>query len=91
MTPKQLEKKVRQLTFRRRLLDTVEALEEAIKAFMTVQGRNEIQSGTFIIRLREGILHISVKPAIDSNQIKMDFETQNKEENHEQTPIRKSL
>ena len=74
MTPKQLEKKVRQLTFRRRLIDTVEALEEAIKAFMTVQGRNEIQSGTFVIRLREGILDISIKTAIDPKQLKLNLE-----------------
>ena len=64
MTPKQLEKKVRQLTFRRRLIDPVEALEEAIKAFMTVQGMNEIQSGTFIIRLKEGILDISTSQSL---------------------------
>ena len=80
MTPKQLEKKVRQLTFRRRLIDTVEALEEAIKAFMTVQGRNEIQSGTFIIRLKEGLLDISIRPVIDPDQLKLDLENQNKEE-----------
>ncbi len=74
MTPWQLEKKVRQLTFRRRLIDTVEALEEAIKAFMTVQGRSEIHSGTFVIRLREGILDISIKPAIDAKQLKLNLE-----------------
>ncbi len=74
MTPKQLEKKVRQLTFRRRLIDTVEALEEAIKAFMTVQGRNEIHSGTFVIRLREGVLDISIKPSIDPKQLKLNLE-----------------
>ena len=80
MTSKQLQKKVRQLTFRRRLIDTVEALEEAIKAFMAVQGRNEIQSSTFIIRLKEGILDISMRPVIDPNQLKLDLENQNKEE-----------
>ena len=65
MTPKQLNKKVRQLTFRRRLIDTVEALEEAINAFMTVNGRHEIQSGAFVVRLKEGILEISIKPVIN--------------------------
>ena len=80
MTPKQFEKKVRQLSFRRRLIDTVVALEEAIKAFMTVQGRNEIQAGTFIIRLREGTLDISMRPAINPNQLKLELENQNKEE-----------
>ncbi len=80
MTPKQLEKKVRQLSFRRRLIDTVEALEEAIKAFMTIKGRSEIQSGTFIIRLKEGTLDISIKPVIDPNQLKIEFQNQNKEE-----------
>jgi len=80
MTPKQLEKKVRQLSFRRKLIDTVEGLEEAIKAFMTVQGRNEIRSGTFTIRLKEGILDISTRPVIDPNQLKLDLENQNKEE-----------
>ncbi len=74
MTPKQLDKKIRQLTFRRRLIDTVEALEEAIKAFMTVQGRSEIQSGIFIIRLREGTLDISLKPVINPKQLKLNLE-----------------
>jgi len=80
MTPKQLEKKVRQLTFRRRLIDTVEALEESVKAFMAIKGRDEIQSGTFVIRLREGNLDISIKPSLDPAQLKIDFENQNKEE-----------
>ncbi len=74
MTPKQLEKKVRQLSFRRRLIDTVEALEEAIKTFMTIKGRSEIQSGTFIIRLKEGTLDISIKPVIDPKQLKLNLE-----------------
>jgi len=80
MTSKQLEKKVRQLTFRRRLIHTVEALEEGIRTFMTVQGRSEIQAGTFIIRLREGTLDISMRPAINPNQLKLELENQNKEE-----------
>ena len=80
MTSKQLQKKVRQLTFRRRLINTVEALEEAIKAFMIVQGRSEIQSGTFIIRLKEGILDISTKPVINPDQLRLELEEQNKEE-----------
>jgi len=80
MTPKQLEKKARQLTFRRRLINTVEALEEAIKAFMIVQGRSEIQSGTFIIRLKEGILDISTKSVINPDQLRLELEEQNKEE-----------
>ena len=79
MTPKQLEKRVRQLTFRRRLINTVEALEEGIRTFMTVHGRSEIQSGAFIIRLREGILDISMRPVINPNQLKLDLENQNKE------------
>ena len=80
VTPKQLNKKVRQLTFRRRLIDTVEALEEAIKTFMTVNGRQQIQSGAFVVRLKEGILEISIKPVINPNQLKIEFENQNKEE-----------
>jgi hypothetical protein len=80
MTPRQLEKKVRQLTFRRRLIDTVESLEESIKAFMIVNGRNEIASGTFIITLKEGILDITTRLVVNPNQLKLDLETQNKEE-----------
>ncbi len=65
MTPKQFEKKVRQLTFRRRLIDTVETLEDSIRVFMTLQGRTEAHSGTYIVTLREGILEISTRPAIN--------------------------
>ena len=81
MTPKQLNKKIRQLAFRRRLMDAIEPLEEAIKTFMIAQGRSEIQSGIFLITVKEGILEISVKTVINPNQFKLDFKNQNKEEN----------
>ena len=44
MTSKQLERKVKQLYSRRRLIETVESLEEAIKAFMTMEGKEEIRT-----------------------------------------------
>jgi hypothetical protein len=42
MTPKQLGIKARQLYSRKRLIETVEGLEEAIKTFMTLEGKGRM-------------------------------------------------
>jgi len=74
MTPKQLERKARQLHSRKRLAETVGELEETIKTFMVVQGDKEIQTEKFIIKLIDGNLEICIRPAIDPNQLNLDFE-----------------
>ena len=73
MTPKQLGIKVRQLYSRKRLIETVESLEEAIKAFMLIERKTEIHTEKFIITLVEGRLDISVRTPIDPNQLTLNF------------------
>lgn len=73
MTPKQLGIKVRQLYSRKRLTETVEDLEEAITTFMTLEGKSEIHTGKFTIRLLDGTLDISVRPPIYLNQLALNF------------------
>jgi hypothetical protein len=73
MTPKQLGLKARQLYSRKRLIETVEELEEAITTFMTLEGKSEIHTGNFTIRLVDGTLDISVRPLIHLNQLTLNF------------------
>ena len=73
MTSKQLERKVKQLYSRKRLLDTVEELEEAIKTFMTVEEKSQIHTEKFIISLLDGRLDISMRTSIDQNQLTLNF------------------
>ena len=73
MTPKQLERKARQLHSRKRLVETVEELEGALKTFMTIEGKSVIQTENFTIRLAEGRLDISARPRIHLNQLTLNF------------------
>ena len=73
MTSKQLERKVKQLYSRKRLLDTVEELEEAIKTFMTVEEKSQIHTEKFIISLVDGRLDISARAPTDLNQLTLNF------------------
>ena len=73
MTSKQLERKIGQLYSRKRLLETVGGLEEAIKAFMLIEGKTEIHTEKFTIRLAEGRLDISVRTSSDTNQLALNF------------------
>jgi hypothetical protein len=73
MTSKQLERKVNQLYSRKRLLDTVEELEEAIKTFMTVEKKSQLHTKKFTISLVDGRLDISVRTSIDPNQLSFNF------------------
>ena len=73
MTSKQLEGKVCQLYSRKRLLETVGSLEEAIKTFMLIEGKTEIHTEKFIISLADGRLDISVRTSIDLNQLTLNF------------------
>ena len=71
MTSKQLERKVRQLYTRKKLVETVGTLEEAIKAFMLVERKTEIHTEKFIISLVDGKLGISVRTSTDQNQLSL--------------------
>jgi hypothetical protein len=68
MTSKQLERRVNQLYTRKKLVQTVEDLEEAIKAFMVAHGKPKIHTEKFIISLVDGRLDISVRTSTDQNQ-----------------------
>jgi hypothetical protein len=84
MTPKQLGIKARQLYCRKRLIETVENLEEAIKTFVTLEGKSEIQTGNLTIRLVDGGLDVSVRPPIHLNQLTLNFSKSQREGGHHQ-------
>ena len=73
MTSKQLERKINQLHYRKRLIETVESLEEAVKAFMITEGKEEIRTEKFVIRLAGETLNISLRPSIHLNQLTFKF------------------
>ena len=73
MTPKQLERKVKQLHSRKRLVQTLVELEEAVKTFMTLEGKLEVETANFTLRLVEGALEVAVRPQICLNQLTFDF------------------
>jgi len=84
MTPKQLGIKARQLYSRKRLIETVEGLEEAIMTFMTLERKSEIQTGNFTIRLVDGTLDISVTPSTHLNQLTLNFSKSQQQGGHHQ-------
>ena len=73
MTSKQLERKVNQLYTRKKLVQTVEGLEEAIKTFMTVEEKSQIHTEKFIISLLDGRLDISMRKSLVINQLTLNF------------------
>ena len=78
MTPKQLERKARQLHSRKRLVETVEELEQTIKTYMAFEGKSEIHTESFIITLVDGTLKISIRPPIHLNQLALDLKVNTK-------------
>jgi hypothetical protein len=73
VTLKQLERKARQLLYRRRLAETVESLEEGIKAYLKVEDKDRVRTKSFVIRLDGSDLLVSVLPKIDPRQLKLRF------------------
>ena len=73
MTSKQLERKVNQLYSRKKLVETVGGLEEAIKTSMLIERKTEIHTEKFTIILAEGRLDISVRTSMDPNQLTLNF------------------
>jgi hypothetical protein len=73
MTSKQLERKVKQLYSRKKLVETVGGLEEAIKTSMLIEGKTEIHTEKFTITLVDGKLDISVRTFTDQNQLTLNF------------------
>jgi len=73
MTSKQLERKVNQLYSRKKLVETVGGLEEAIKAFMLIERKTEIHTEKFIISLLDGRLNISMRKSVVLKQLTLNF------------------
>jgi hypothetical protein len=73
MTPKQIEKKAGQLYFRKRLIQTVEGLEEGIRTFMALEGKVEFHTSKFTIRLVDGSVKITTRTDTDPNQLTLNF------------------
>ena len=73
MTPGQLERKARQLLYRRRLADTVESLEDSIKVFMEAKKKNKVVTKSFIVRLTENEVHVTLLPKHNPRQLKLRF------------------
>lgn len=73
VTPKQLEKKAKQLLHQRKLADTVEALEESIKTHLQVENKAEVVTKNFIIKVDGGEILVSLLPKVDLNQLNLKF------------------
>ena len=93
MTSKQLERKVNQLYSRKKLVETVEGMEEAIKAFMLIEGKTEIHTEKFIISLVNGRLDISMRKSVVLNQLTLNFTNpkQKEERTNESTDPQKTI
>lgn len=73
MTPLQLEKKARQLLYRKKLADTIECLETSIKAYMQVEEKEELRTKSFVIRLDGEKLFLKLLPKIDPRQLRINL------------------
>lgn len=72
MGPRKLYQVARSLMFRRRMAETMENLEQEIKASLSEQKKKEIISGDFKISVREnGHIEISELPSLNLEQLKL--------------------
>jgi hypothetical protein len=71
MTLNQLEKRIRQLLYRKRLADTIEPLEDGIKAHMQVEEKEQIRTKSFVICFLRDELSINVLPKVDPRQLRL--------------------
>lgn len=71
MTPRQLSQLARQWTYRKKLAETVETLEDGIKMYMQANGRQEVTAGLYQIRLKGQELSIKALPKTDPRQLKL--------------------
>lgn len=74
LTPKQLDRKAKQVFYRRRLAETLEALEESIKAHMEAEEKSEIVTRSFIIHFDGKHFSINPLPRVDPRQLNLEFE-----------------
>lgn len=74
MTKKQLEKKARQLLYRKRLAEGIEGLEEGIRAHLHVNEIREAITRSFLIRICGNELVVDLRPSVDPRQLKLRLE-----------------
>ncbi len=74
MTKKQLEKKARQLLYRKRLAEGIEGIEEGIKAHLHVNEIKEAITKSFFIRICGNELVVDLKPSVDPRQLRLRLE-----------------
>lgn len=74
MTKKQLEKKAKQLLYRRRLAGSIEGLEDGIRAHLHVNEISEALTKNFLIRICGNELVVNLKPSVDPRQLRLRLE-----------------
>ena len=73
MTPRQLERKAKQLLYRQKLADTIESLEDSIKTYMQVEEKEKVLTKNFAISLDDGKILVKLRPNVDPRQLSMRF------------------
>lgn len=73
MTPRQLERKAKQLLYRQKLADTIESLEDSIKTYMQVEEKEKVLTRSFAISLADGRVLVKLRPNVDPRQLSMRF------------------
>jgi hypothetical protein len=71
MTLNQLERRIRQLLYRKRLANTIEPLEDGIKAHMQVEEKEKVRTKSFVICSLRDELSIDVLPKVDPRQLRL--------------------
>jgi hypothetical protein len=71
VTPNQLEKKARQLVYRRRLADTIEVIEDTIKTCLMAGQSKRLTTKSFVISLDGDELLIKAVPRFNRRQLRL--------------------
>jgi len=73
MTPKKLERKAKQTLLKKKVIETVNEQEDAIRTFMALQDKTTIYTEKFTIRLMDGTLDISVRTIHPYEPVSLNF------------------
>ncbi len=68
-----MERKAKQLLYRKKLAQTIESLQEGIKAHMEVEEKERVRTKSFDIRLVGDEVFVSALPKVDPRQMKLAF------------------
>ncbi len=69
MTRRQLAACVRQLAYRRKLADTLPAIDAAIRSYLTEAGTDAVVAAGYRVSVIDGELRITRVPATDRRQL----------------------